>query len=160
MTHSNHDRIQRLRHEFQQAMQEEDLDDHRHTYSFNQPWVSVPPEPCSAEHRLSQKRIRAFRVIPLDVPRNTPVVGLQSHKLLNGFPLLRSFQFFIEILHFVLFFRTDVCILKCKLLFFCLFVFLHSFPQGFFVISAACNSGDIYSRYPTNKNLTFQTNNN
>ena len=41
MTPSNHDRIQRLRHEFQQARQEEDLEDHRHIYSLNQPWVSV-----------------------------------------------------------------------------------------------------------------------
>lgn len=41
MAPSNHDRIQRLRHEFQQAKQEEDLEDHRHTYSFDQSWVSV-----------------------------------------------------------------------------------------------------------------------
>lgn len=43
MTPSNHDRIQRLRHEFQQAKQEEDLDGHKRSYSFNQPWVSVLP---------------------------------------------------------------------------------------------------------------------
>lgn len=41
MTPSNHDRIQRLRHEFQQARQDEDLEDHRHIYSLAQPWVSV-----------------------------------------------------------------------------------------------------------------------
>ncbi|KAL0965991.1 hypothetical protein UPYG_G00289160 [Umbra pygmaea] len=36
---SNHDRIQRLRHEFQQAQQDEDdPDDRRRTYSFEQPW--------------------------------------------------------------------------------------------------------------------------
>lgn len=41
MAPSNHDRIQRLRHEFLQARQEEDLEDQRHVYSLNQPWVSV-----------------------------------------------------------------------------------------------------------------------
>uniref|UniRef100_A0AAQ5Z0Y0 PDZ domain-containing protein n=1 Tax=Amphiprion ocellaris TaxID=80972 RepID=A0AAQ5Z0Y0_AMPOC len=41
MAPSNHDRIQRLRHEFQQAKQEDDLEDHQHTYSFDQPWVSA-----------------------------------------------------------------------------------------------------------------------
>uniref|UniRef100_A0A8C5CED6 Par-3 family cell polarity regulator n=1 Tax=Gadus morhua TaxID=8049 RepID=A0A8C5CED6_GADMO len=36
---SNHDRIQRLRHEFQQAQTgPEDPDDRRRTYSFEQPW--------------------------------------------------------------------------------------------------------------------------
>lgn len=41
MVPSNHDRIQKLRHEFQQAKQEEDQEEQRHAYSFNQPWVSV-----------------------------------------------------------------------------------------------------------------------
>ncbi|KAG7455243.1 hypothetical protein MATL_G00254540 [Megalops atlanticus] len=36
---SNHDRIQRLRHEFQQARQDDDPDDRRRTYSFEQPWA-------------------------------------------------------------------------------------------------------------------------
>lgn len=36
---SNHDRIQRLRQEFQQAKQDEDVEDRRRTYSFEQPWV-------------------------------------------------------------------------------------------------------------------------
>uniref|UniRef100_A0A2H6NDT4 Partitioning defective 3 homolog n=2 Tax=Micrurus carvalhoi TaxID=3147026 RepID=A0A2H6NDT4_9SAUR len=35
---SNHDRIQRLRQEFQQAKQDEDVEDRRRTYSFEQPW--------------------------------------------------------------------------------------------------------------------------
>ncbi|RXM30121.1 Partitioning defective 3-like [Acipenser ruthenus] len=35
---SNHDRIQRLRHEFQQAQQEDDGGNRRRTYSFEQPW--------------------------------------------------------------------------------------------------------------------------
>lgn len=39
---SNHDRIQRLRQEFQQSQTvPEDPDDRRRTYSFEQPWVSV-----------------------------------------------------------------------------------------------------------------------
>uniref|UniRef100_A0A8C7T422 Par-3 family cell polarity regulator n=1 Tax=Oncorhynchus mykiss TaxID=8022 RepID=A0A8C7T422_ONCMY len=38
---SNHDRIRRLRVEFQQARGEEDPDDRRRTYSFEQPWVST-----------------------------------------------------------------------------------------------------------------------
>ncbi|XP_075900602.1 partitioning defective 3 homolog isoform X2 [Nelusetta ayraudi] len=38
---SNHDRIQRLRHEFQQSQTvPEDPDDRRRTYSFEQPWVA------------------------------------------------------------------------------------------------------------------------
>ena len=41
MAPSNHDRIQRLRHEFQQARQEEDIEDHQHPYSLEQSWVSV-----------------------------------------------------------------------------------------------------------------------
>uniref|UniRef100_A0A672JUE0 Par-3 family cell polarity regulator alpha, b n=1 Tax=Salarias fasciatus TaxID=181472 RepID=A0A672JUE0_SALFA len=41
LTPSNHDRIQRLRQEFQQAQTvPEDPDDRRRTYSFEQPWVS------------------------------------------------------------------------------------------------------------------------
>ncbi|KAI1891400.1 hypothetical protein AGOR_G00143430 [Albula goreensis] len=40
MAPSNHDRIQRLRHEFQQARQDDDPDDRRRTYSFEQPWAS------------------------------------------------------------------------------------------------------------------------
>ncbi|CAL8277177.1 unnamed protein product [Lota lota] len=46
---SNHDRIQRLRDEFQQAQTvPEDPDDRRRTYSFEQPWVSAgAPGPAS-----------------------------------------------------------------------------------------------------------------
>uniref|UniRef100_A0A673C5W7 PDZ domain-containing protein n=1 Tax=Sphaeramia orbicularis TaxID=375764 RepID=A0A673C5W7_9TELE len=58
MTPSNHDRIQRLRHEFQQAKQEEDLEDHRHTYSFDQTWVMPcwyfgPYTPTSGRHSVT-----------------------------------------------------------------------------------------------------------
>ncbi|XP_029971178.1 par-3 family cell polarity regulator alpha, b isoform X2 [Salarias fasciatus] len=42
LTPSNHDRIQRLRQEFQQAQTvPEDPDDRRRTYSFEQPWPSA-----------------------------------------------------------------------------------------------------------------------
>ncbi|XP_024910135.1 partitioning defective 3 homolog isoform X2 [Cynoglossus semilaevis] len=51
MTPSNHDRIQRLRHEFQHAKQDDDLEDHRHTYSFDQSWISNGTETQSG--RLS-----------------------------------------------------------------------------------------------------------
>lgn len=49
MAPSNHDRIQKLRHEFQQARQEEDQEEQRHAYAFNQPWVSV----CLCDWNLS-----------------------------------------------------------------------------------------------------------
>lgn len=57
-TPSNHDRIQRLRQEFQQAKQDEDVEDRRRTYSFEQPWVSIwffgtmdnPAASCSRRH--------------------------------------------------------------------------------------------------------------
>lgn len=42
LTPSNHDRIQRLRQEFQQIRQEEvEPDDHQRSYSLEQTWVSV-----------------------------------------------------------------------------------------------------------------------
>uniref|UniRef100_UPI0037E96FBA partitioning defective 3 homolog n=1 Tax=Semicossyphus pulcher TaxID=241346 RepID=UPI0037E96FBA len=53
MAPSNHDRIQRLRHEFQQARQEDDLEDHRHTYSLNQSWVSNGTEAPSGRHSVT-----------------------------------------------------------------------------------------------------------
>ncbi|XP_023597713.1 partitioning defective 3 homolog isoform X7 [Trichechus manatus latirostris] len=48
-TPSNHDRIQRLRQEFQQAKQDEDVEDRRRTYSFEQPW----PYAQSGRHSVS-----------------------------------------------------------------------------------------------------------
>ncbi|XP_062067191.1 partitioning defective 3 homolog isoform X4 [Lepus europaeus] len=50
---SNHDRIQRLRQEFQQAKQEEDAEDRRRTYSFEQPWPSSRPAAQSGRHSVS-----------------------------------------------------------------------------------------------------------
>ncbi|XP_051971188.1 partitioning defective 3 homolog isoform X1 [Xyrauchen texanus] len=54
LTPSNHDRIQRLRQEFQQAKQEEDPDDRRHSYSFQQqPWASSGSYTPSGRHSVS-----------------------------------------------------------------------------------------------------------
>ncbi|XP_040848522.1 partitioning defective 3 homolog isoform X14 [Ochotona curzoniae] len=52
-TPSNHDRIQRLRQEFQQAKQEGDVEDRRRTYSFEQPWPSSRPAAQSGRHSVS-----------------------------------------------------------------------------------------------------------
>ncbi|XP_068603804.1 partitioning defective 3 homolog [Brachionichthys hirsutus] len=56
MAPSNHDRIQRLRHEFQQAKQEDDPEDHRSTYSLNQPWASSGTEMPSGRHSVTVDR--------------------------------------------------------------------------------------------------------
>ncbi|KAK5850041.1 hypothetical protein PBY51_014326 [Eleginops maclovinus] len=53
MAPSNHDRILRLRHEFQHSRHEDDVDDHRHTYSFNQSWSSNGTEPLSGRHSVT-----------------------------------------------------------------------------------------------------------
>ncbi|XP_072524472.1 par-3 family cell polarity regulator alpha, b isoform X2 [Salminus brasiliensis] len=51
---SNHDRIQRLRHEFQQARQEDDEpDDRQRTYSLEQPWTSGSTHSQSGRHSVS-----------------------------------------------------------------------------------------------------------
>ncbi|XP_045442240.1 partitioning defective 3 homolog isoform X12 [Pipistrellus kuhlii] len=50
---NNHDRIQRLRQEFQQAKQDEDVEDRRRTYSFEQPWPSSRPPAQSGRHSVS-----------------------------------------------------------------------------------------------------------
>nr|XP_023420409.1 partitioning defective 3 homolog isoform X2 [Cavia porcellus] len=52
-TPSNHDRIQRLRQEFQQAKQDEDVEDRRRTYSFEQPWPGSRPAVQSGRHSVS-----------------------------------------------------------------------------------------------------------
>ncbi|MBN3311151.1 partitioning defective 3 homolog isoform X2 [Amia ocellicauda] len=54
MAPSNHDRIQRLRHEFQQARQDDDPDDRRRTYSFEQPWGNSGTYPVqTGRHSVS-----------------------------------------------------------------------------------------------------------
>ncbi|XP_054607324.2 partitioning defective 3 homolog isoform X2 [Nothobranchius furzeri] len=50
MAPSNHDRIQRLRSEFQQARQDDDLEDHQHSFSFDQSWVGSGMETQSGRH--------------------------------------------------------------------------------------------------------------
>ncbi|XP_059585135.1 partitioning defective 3 homolog isoform X11 [Alligator mississippiensis] len=52
-TPNNHDRIQRLRQEFQQAKQDEDVEDRRRTYSFEQPWPSSKTYSQSGRHSVS-----------------------------------------------------------------------------------------------------------
>ncbi|XP_075443855.1 partitioning defective 3 homolog isoform X4 [Ascaphus truei] len=52
-TPSNHDRIQRLRHEFQQARHEDDVDERRRTYSFEQPWPNSATYNQSGRHSVS-----------------------------------------------------------------------------------------------------------
>ncbi|XP_018124188.1 par-3 family cell polarity regulator S homeolog isoform X2 [Xenopus laevis] len=52
-TPSNHDRIQRLRQEFQQARQEDDVDERRRTYSFEQPWPNTTTYNQSGRHSVS-----------------------------------------------------------------------------------------------------------
>ncbi|XP_060778463.1 partitioning defective 3 homolog isoform X3 [Neoarius graeffei] len=51
---SNHDRIQRLRQEFQQAKQDEEPDDRRRTYSLQQqPWASAGGYSQTGRHSVS-----------------------------------------------------------------------------------------------------------
>ncbi|XP_062362789.1 partitioning defective 3 homolog isoform X8 [Cinclus cinclus] len=52
-TPNNHDRIQRLRQEFQQAKQDEDVEDRRRTYSFEQPWPNTKTYSQSGRHSVS-----------------------------------------------------------------------------------------------------------
>ncbi|XP_043117600.1 par-3 family cell polarity regulator alpha, b isoform X7 [Puntigrus tetrazona] len=54
LTPSNHDRIQRLRQEFQQVRQEEAEPDDRHrSYSLEQPWSNCSPQTSSGRHSVS-----------------------------------------------------------------------------------------------------------
>uniref|UniRef100_A0A3P9Q1E0 Par-3 family cell polarity regulator alpha, b n=1 Tax=Poecilia reticulata TaxID=8081 RepID=A0A3P9Q1E0_POERE len=57
LTPSNHDRIQRLRQEFQQAQNvPDDPDDRRRTYSFEQSWVSPGRHSVSVEVQMQRQR--------------------------------------------------------------------------------------------------------
>ncbi|XP_041102877.1 partitioning defective 3 homolog isoform X5 [Polyodon spathula] len=53
LTPSNHDRIQRLRQEFQQAQQEDDGGSRRRTYSFEQPWPNTSMCTQRGRHSVS-----------------------------------------------------------------------------------------------------------
>ncbi|XP_039609498.1 partitioning defective 3 homolog isoform X2 [Polypterus senegalus] len=50
---SNHDRIQRLRQEFQQAKQDDDVEERRRTYSFEQPWPNSNTYAQTGRHSVS-----------------------------------------------------------------------------------------------------------
>ncbi|XP_048867126.1 partitioning defective 3 homolog isoform X2 [Brienomyrus brachyistius] len=50
---SNHDRIRRLRHEFQQAKQDDDDDERRRTYSLEQPWGGSGSYAPTGRHSVS-----------------------------------------------------------------------------------------------------------
>uniref|UniRef100_A0A3B3SJ00 Par-3 family cell polarity regulator alpha, b n=1 Tax=Paramormyrops kingsleyae TaxID=1676925 RepID=A0A3B3SJ00_9TELE len=50
---SNHDRIRRLRHEFQQAKQDDDDDERRRTYSLEQPWGGTGSYAPTGRHSVS-----------------------------------------------------------------------------------------------------------
>ncbi|XP_034078501.1 partitioning defective 3 homolog isoform X2 [Gymnodraco acuticeps] len=88
MAPSNHDRIVRLRNEFQHARHEDDVDDHRHTYSFNQSWSSNGTEPLSGCHSVNvdsqqpqeddfQQAQRQFSSLPRP-PHKTPSTESQD----------------------------------------------------------------------------------
>uniref|UniRef100_A0A7N8Y9K7 Par-3 family cell polarity regulator n=1 Tax=Mastacembelus armatus TaxID=205130 RepID=A0A7N8Y9K7_9TELE len=51
MAHSNHERIQRLRHEYQQAKQEDDHKEHQHSYIFHPSWNGT--ETPSGRHSVT-----------------------------------------------------------------------------------------------------------
>ncbi|XP_067308664.1 par-3 family cell polarity regulator alpha, b isoform X2 [Pseudorasbora parva] len=54
LTPSNHDRIQRLRQEFQQVRHEEvEPDDHHRSYSLEQPWSNCGSQASSGRHSVS-----------------------------------------------------------------------------------------------------------
>ncbi|XP_065118254.1 par-3 family cell polarity regulator alpha, b isoform X2 [Paramisgurnus dabryanus] len=54
LTPSNHDRIQRLRQEFQHVRQEEaEPDDRHHSYNLEQPWSNCSPHSTSGRHSVS-----------------------------------------------------------------------------------------------------------
>ncbi|KAM4828629.1 partitioning defective 3 homolog isoform 7-T7 [Thomomys bottae] len=93
-TPSNHDRIQRLRQEFQQAKQDEDVEDRRRTYSFEQPWPSSRPMVQSGRHSVSvevqvqrqrqeerenfQQAQRQYSSLPRQSRKNTSSVSQDS----------------------------------------------------------------------------------
>ncbi|XP_042657816.1 partitioning defective 3 homolog isoform X14 [Tyto alba] len=93
-TPNNHDRIQRLRQEFQQAKQDEDVEDRRRTYSFEQPWPSTKTYSQSGRHSVSvevqmqrqrqeeresfQQAQRQYSSLPRQSRKNTSSVSQDS----------------------------------------------------------------------------------
>lgn len=86
MAPSNHDRIQMLRSEFQHARQEDDVEDHRHTY---QSWVGNGMETPSGRHSVTvealqpedrdsfQEAQRPYNSLPRQ-PRKNPSAASQD----------------------------------------------------------------------------------
>nr|XP_027784300.1 partitioning defective 3 homolog isoform X11 [Marmota flaviventris] len=105
-TPSNHDRIQRLRQEFQQAKQDEDVEDRRRTYSFEQPWPSSRPAAQSGRHSVSvevqaqrqrqeeresfQQAQRQYSSLPRQSRKNTSSVSQDSWE--QNYPPGEGFQ--------------------------------------------------------------------
>ncbi|XP_061778407.1 partitioning defective 3 homolog [Nerophis ophidion] len=86
---SNHDRIQRLRNEFQQAKQDDDPVDHRHSYSLDQTWGTNGTDGPSGRHSVTverqrqedpgtfQQAQRQYSSLPRP-PRKTPSIASQD----------------------------------------------------------------------------------
>ncbi|XP_054621187.1 partitioning defective 3 homolog isoform X2 [Dunckerocampus dactyliophorus] len=80
---NNHDRIQRLRHEFQQAKQDDDPEDHRHSYSLDQTWAANGTDRQSGRRSVTVEKqheedrggfhqaLRQYSSLPRP-PRKTP----------------------------------------------------------------------------------------
>uniref|UniRef100_A0A665VFU7 Partitioning defective 3 homolog n=1 Tax=Echeneis naucrates TaxID=173247 RepID=A0A665VFU7_ECHNA len=112
MAPSNHDRIQRLRHEFQQAKQEEDVEDHGNTYSLDQALVSFQSErkTQSGRHAVTvetqtqkqqqedrdgfQQAPRQYSSLPRQPRKNPDAVSQDSwdkvYMTAEGFPTLKE----------------------------------------------------------------------
>nr|XP_057915313.1 partitioning defective 3 homolog isoform X2 [Doryrhamphus excisus] len=86
---NNHDRIQRLRHEFQQAKQDDDPDGHRHSYSLDQTGVANGTDRPSGRHSVAVEKQhqedhggfhqaqRQYSSLPRP-PRKTPSMASQD----------------------------------------------------------------------------------
>ncbi|XP_072569863.1 partitioning defective 3 homolog isoform X3 [Paramormyrops kingsleyae] len=72
---SNHDRIQRLRHEFQQSQQDEDSDLRRRTYSFEQPWMQRQRQDDEESFQQAQ---RQYSSLPRHSRKNTGSMSQDS----------------------------------------------------------------------------------
>uniref|UniRef100_A0A665VEL1 Partitioning defective 3 homolog n=1 Tax=Echeneis naucrates TaxID=173247 RepID=A0A665VEL1_ECHNA len=110
MAPSNHDRIQRLRHEFQQAKQEEDVEDHGNTYSLDQALVNNGTETQSGRHAVTvetqtqkqqqedrdgfQQAPRQYSSLPRQPRKNPDAVSQDSwdkvYMTAEGFPTLKE----------------------------------------------------------------------
>ncbi|KAM4718376.1 partitioning defective 3 homolog isoform 2-T2 [Anableps anableps] len=92
MAPSNHDRIQRLRHEFQQAKHGEEAEEHQSSYGFDQSWVSNGTETQSGCHSATvetqkqqqedrdgfQQASRQYSSLPRQPRKNPSTVSQES----------------------------------------------------------------------------------